>query len=231
MEPLPHPLNLAFFEEMLETYMRDSAAVPPGWRPYLEDVSMSGEHAAVRCQPSFRPASIFHDQGLRGSNTAAAEQIRIGARQDRVDQLIRAYRVRGHMLADLDPMGQSDREYPELEPEHYGFSEVDMDQPFSSRTMGGPAVRTLRQILQTLRNTYCRHIGVQFMHIDDLDVRHWLQETMESTENRLTLTHREQHRILRRLTEAVMFEEFIHCLLYTSPSPRDRTRSRMPSSA
>jgi 2-oxoglutarate dehydrogenase E1 component len=210
MEPLPYHMNLAFSEEMLETYARDPAAVPPGWRAYLGNVSEEGAQAAVRRQPSFRPASIFHDHGLRRSNITAAEQIRIGARQDRVDQLIRAYRVRGHMLADLDPIGRPQREYPELDPEHYGFSEADMDQPFSSRTMGGPAVRTLRQILQTLRDTYCRHIGVQFMHIDDLDVRHWLQESMEGTENRITLTHREQHRILRRLTEAVLFEEFIH---------------------
>jgi 2-oxoglutarate dehydrogenase E1 component len=210
MEPLPYHMNLAFSEEMLETYARDPAAVPPGWRAYLGNVSEEGAQAAVRRQPSFRPASIFHDHGLRRSNITAAEQIRIGARQDRVDQLIRAYRVRGHMLADLDPIGRPQREYPELDPEHYGFSEADMDQPFSSRAMGGPAVRTLRQILQTLRDTYCRHIGVQFMHIDDLDVRHWLQESMEGTENRITLTHREQHRILRRLTEAVLFEEFIH---------------------
>ena len=67
----------------------------------------------------------------------------------------------------------------------------------------------MREILFLLRNTYCRSIGVQFMHIDDSVVRHWLQERMESTGNRISLTHEEQVRILTRLTDAVIFEEFI----------------------
>ena len=68
---------------------------------------------------------------------------------------------------------------------------------------------TLRRIIERLRNTYCRSIGVQFMHMDDLSVRHWLQERMEGTENRLPLSRREQLRILTRLTNAAIFEEFI----------------------
>ena len=73
---------------------------------------------------------------------------------------------------------------PELDPEYYGFTEADMDRPFSTATIRGPDVLTLRDILERLRNTYCRSIGVQFMHIDDLSVRQWLQDRMEGTENR-----------------------------------------------
>src|SRR5260221_306899 len=84
-----------------------------------------------------------------------------------------------------------------------------VDRPFSCETMAGPDKTTLRAILGRLRNTYCRSIGAQFYHIDDLVLRTWLQERMEATENRSKLSRREQLRILTRLTDAVIFEEFI----------------------
>ena len=98
---------------------------------------------------------------------------------------------------------------PELEPEFYGLGTADLDRRFSSRTIAGAEVLTLRAILTRLRNTYCRSIGVQFMHIDDLRVKNWLQDRMESTENRIELTRFEQLRILTKLTDAAIFEEFI----------------------
>jgi 2-oxoglutarate dehydrogenase E1 component len=131
-------------------------------------------------------------------------------RQDKVDQLIRAYRVRGHLLADLDPLGRPKELYPELNPAHYGFTEADMDIVFSSTTIPGRHTMTLKNILEHLRKTYCRAIGVQFMHIDDLRVKMWLQDRMESTRNKRTLSHDEQIRILTKLTDAEIFEQFIH---------------------
>ena len=131
-------------------------------------------------------------------------------RQDKVDQLIRAYRVRGHLLADLDPLGRSKEIYPELNPSYYGFTEADMDIVFSSTTIPGRHTMTLRNILDHLRATYCRSIGVQFMHIDDLRVKMWLQDRMESTRNTRALSHEEQVRILTKLTDAEIFEQFIH---------------------
>ena len=137
------------------------------------------------------------------------EEEDVSSLQDRVDQLIRAFRVRGHMIARLDPLGMPRQQPPELHPKFYGFSLDDMDRRFSCETMhtGGPL--PLHEILTRLRNTYCRWIGVQFMHIDDIEVRNWLQERMESVENRIELTREEQIRILTRLTDAVAFEEFI----------------------
>src|SRR5262249_50278330 len=85
----------------------------------------------------------------------------------------------------------------------------DFDRPFSTDTIHGEDVRPLREIIDQLRNTYCRRIGAQFMHMDDLAVRNWLQDRMESTQNRLKLSRDEQLRILTRLTDAVIFEEFL----------------------
>ena len=130
-------------------------------------------------------------------------------KQEYVDLLIRNYRVRGHLIAKIDPLGIPRPMQPELEPEHWGLSEADLDRRFSTYSLAGSDDQTLRDIMERLRNTYCGAISVQFMHIDDLDVREWLQKRMEETQNRLTLTRDQQIRILTRLTDAVIFEEFI----------------------
>ena len=129
--------------------------------------------------------------------------------QDRVDQLVRAYRVRGHMIAKIDPLGLPRPALPELDPAFFTLSEGDMDRPVSSGTMQWEGTPTLRRILERLRNTYCRYIGVQYMHIHDLEARRWLRDRMESTENRLSLSREQQLRILTRLSDATVFEEFL----------------------
>src|SRR5262249_39838246 len=129
--------------------------------------------------------------------------------QERVDRLVHAYRVRGHIVAHVDPLGQPRPAPPELDPGFYSLSDADLDRPVAASTSGSSKVRTPRQIVQQMRNTYCRFIGVQFMHIDELSVRRWLMQRMEATQNRLTLRRDEQLRILMRLSDAVVFEEFL----------------------
>ncbi len=123
--------------------------------------------------------------------------------------MIRNYRVRGHIVARVDPLDVPRAKPPELDLEFWGFTEADMDRRFSCESMRSGGTLSLREIVERLRNTYCRSIGVQFMHIDDLFVRHWLQERMEGSSNRTNLSRSEQLRILTRLTDAVIFEEFI----------------------
>jgi len=134
---------------------------------------------------------------------------RVAFLQDRVDQLVRAYRVRGHLMAEIDPLGRPRPGLPELDPAFYHLTEEDMDRSFSTDTIEGPQSMSLRQIIRRLRNTYCRSIGVQFMHMDDLRVRQWLQVRMEGCENRVQLDRRQQLRIYRQMTTAAVFEEFI----------------------
>ena len=206
--PTPNPHNLAFVEALYAEYLRNPAAVPANWRAYFEHSAAGDRFGSLsRLGPSFRPSSIFNPPPPRDGHSDRRPAVDIN--QDRVDQLIRAYRVRGHIIAQVDPLHRPRPLCPELKPSYYGFTRDDLDRPFSSRTISGAPVRTLREILFLLRNTYCRSIGVQFMHIDALDVRHWLQERMEGTQNRLALSRAEQLRILTRLTDAVIFEEFI----------------------
>ena len=203
-------LSLGFVEEMYAAYQQDPASVSADWRRYFKSMANgNGSASPARLGPSFRPHSIFNPGGDRNDAGSAALEIETALLQDRVDQLVRAYRVRGHMVANIDPLGMPRPHLPELDPEYYGFTEADMDRPFSTESIRGPDVLTLRTILDRLRNTYCRSIGVQFMHMDDLSVRQWLQDRMEESENRLTLSKQEQLRILTRLTDAVIFEEFI----------------------
>ena len=154
------------------------------------------------------PAGEAKPLPLPSAAEVRAEE-RVAFLQDRVDQLVRAYRVRGHLMAEIDPLGRPRPGLPELDPRFYHLTEEDMDRSFSTDTIEGPQSMSLRQIIQRLRNTYCRSIGVQFMHMDDLRVRQWLQVRMEGCENRIQLDRRQQLRIYRQMTTAAVFEEFI----------------------
>ncbi len=133
-----------------------------------------------------------------------------GQRQDKVDQLIRAYRVRGHLLADLSPLGRLAHDNAELDPSHWGFGPKDMQLVFATGTIPGRPHMTLAEILEHLRETYCGSVGAQFMHIDDLRIKDWIQRRLEGPEHRRRLSRDEQLRILTKLTDAEAFEQFIH---------------------
>ncbi|MEX0776900.1 MAG: 2-oxoglutarate dehydrogenase E1 component [Phycisphaeraceae bacterium] len=221
MDAPANTLSLAFVESLLADYLRDPASVPPDWHDYFQRMQKDhGVNGRLRLGPTFRPHSIFHANGWTspglasgaGGVTVATGDLAVAqtaVRQHRLEQLIRNYRVRGHMIAKLDPLGMPQPQPDELDPAHVGLTEADMDRPFSTPALPGGTMQTLRQILQRLRNTYCRSVGVQFMHIDDLSVRQWLQSRMESTENHIQLSRELQRRILHRLSDAAMFEQFI----------------------
>jgi 2-oxoglutarate dehydrogenase E1 component len=207
--PAPNSLSLGFLEGLYAQYLRDASSVSADWRRYFRQLA-NGGNGPQRFGPSFRPASVFNPPSRSSAEPSAnLRELEMALMQDRLDQLIRAYRVRGHLVANIDPLGMPRPHLPELDPEYYGFSAADMDRPFSTDTIRGTGVLTLHDIIERLRNTYCRSIGVQFMHMDDLAVRQWLQDRMEVSGNRLTLSRTEQLRILTRLTDATIFEEFI----------------------
>lgn len=162
---------------------------------------------AMSSSPERLAAGLLHPPF--GSLRPQSGVTQMAVRQDRVDQLIRAYRVRGHMIAKIDPLGLPRPHHQELEPTFYSLGESDLDRMFSSRTIYGTESLSLRQILERLRNTYCRSIGVEFMHIHDPEAKTWLQDRMEGSENRIQLDVERQRHILTLLTDAEMLEEFI----------------------
>jgi 2-oxoglutarate dehydrogenase E1 component len=125
-------------------------------------------------------------------------------------RLITAYRDLGHFLAHLDPLGEPRTSHPLLELSLYDLDETDLDRVFDSSHFLGLRRGTLREIIATLRETYCRSIGVEYMHIQDTRIRRWLQEKMEPHRNQPRLATRQKIRILMNLHFAELFERFLH---------------------
>ncbi len=199
--------NLEFAELQYSNYLRDRSSVSPDWRDYFDDLQADGGPTSAEVlENPFHYESLFH-RAVSGRVDPSASDASV--LQERLDQLIRNYRVRGHIIAQIDPLEHARPKPAELDPSFYGFNDEHMDMEFSTQWFGGPECRTLRSMLLWLHTTYCRSIGAQFMHIDSLQVRAWLQDRMERTANRLRLSREEQVRILTRLSDAVMFEEFV----------------------
>ncbi len=138
------------------------------------------------------------------------------AKEAAVLQLINAYRVRGHLIADLDPLGSEPSYHPELDPATYGLTIWDLDRQFLPGTLGQAdqedrkQIATLREILQRLRETYCGKVGCEYMNIQHPEEKRWLQQRMEPTGNAAPLDKETRQRVLNRLLEAEGFEHFLH---------------------
>jgi 2-oxoglutarate dehydrogenase E1 component len=188
---VPNTLSLAFSEELYAAWRQDPEAVPANWSQYFASLSL-GE--------SVSPADAAH---------MGRQQQELAERQNRVDQLIRNYRVRGHNIARVNPLGPPPPPPEELTLAYYGFNEADLDRPFSAGSLAPGEILPLREILRRLQATYARSIGAQFMHIDDIVCRRWLYQRMEACENRCEVPADDQRQILKHLTDAVLLEEFI----------------------
>src|SRR5215475_3197943 len=230
--------NAAYIEEMQAQYARNPGSVGDQWRHFFaslnEEPAASDGHG--HGGPSWtRPLAELHDNselvaaltadwdgveaGLRDRLEARAQAggVRLDpvasmrATQDsiRALMLIRAYRVMGHLAADLDPLGLVVRKmHKELRPETYGFTDADLDRPIFIDKVLGLEIATVREILKILRRTYCRHIGVEFMHITSPAQKAWIQERIEGPDKEISFTREGRRAILRKLIETETFEKF-----------------------
>ena len=217
--------SIDYIDDLFVQYVRDPSSVSDTWRAYFEQFLITnggadsdGELAADSgASDGAVPQSSNGTYSTAGSTAAKSspksdvndQMLWMARMQDRVDQLVREYRVRGHLVAQLDPLGLTRQGTAELSPESYGVTELDLSRPFEASSLANVSGGTLHEILTRLRNTYCRSIGAQFMHIDNRNIRDWLQRRMETTENRLELSHDVQRRIYTRLADASIFEEFV----------------------
>ncbi len=128
----------------------------------------------------------------------------------RAIMMIRAYRMRGHLHADLDPLKlKPDDPAPELDPATYGFIEADYDRPIFIDNVLGLEFATVREMLAILKRTYCSTVGVEFMHINDPEAKQWIQERMEGPDKEIKFTANGKKAILNKLIEAEGFEKFL----------------------
>jgi 2-oxoglutarate dehydrogenase E1 component len=182
-------------------------------RPRSADVIAASDVGVLRIGGEDFQRLLSRSSGLaRGLLRVLAGRVRdSSARQLRVDQLVRAYRERGHVLARLDPLGfREPVAHPELDPGHYGLSGEDLDERFSVQLGAAAVALPLREILAHLRETYCGFTGVQYMHVDDLRRQAWLRERLEDRAHRRELRPDEQRRLLSKLTDAEVLETFLH---------------------
>ena len=200
--------NLAYMELLYSQYQRDPQSVPAEWQRYFAETFNEKKNGHSQLAPSFAPRSIFNPS-LAPAAVVAEQDPRAASLHERVYEMVRNHRVRGHMIAKIDPLGAERPIMPELELDFYGFSENELNTLVNSATLPYNTPLTVREIYQRMRNTYCRSIGAQFMHIGDAAIRQWLQRRMEIAQNRLELARDEQIRILTRLTDATIFEEFL----------------------
>jgi 2-oxoglutarate dehydrogenase E1 component len=220
--------NAGFIEELYAKFLNDANSVDASWRAFFVGLADEAGNVLKDLQgASWAPrqqtrARIGNGNGNGHAAIAAlvphpaegamdAGDPRRAAQDSlRAIMLVRAYRVRGHLEAALDPLNLKPREkHADLDPRTYGFSEADLDREiFLDGAMGFESA-TLRQLVQALRLTYCGSIGVEYMHIQDQDQRRWLQQRMEGSRSHRDMTERGKRAILERLTRAETFEKFL----------------------
>ena len=166
----------------------------------------------------YMPVRWQSDQQITPGRFGGAPANADVAKEAAVIQLINSYRIRGHLLANINPLGNDPAYHPELDPASYGLSIWDLDRPFLAGNVKAPSgaiasymqpFETLREILDRLRSTYCGSIGVEYMHIQNPQQKQWLQDRMESTMNGWKLDDSVRRRILSRLVQAEEFEHFL----------------------
>ena len=174
-----------------------SAAPAPTQTPSAGNGQM---HAVIGAMERPNVDYDIHDQAIRAATLDSIRAL----------MLIRAYRVRGHLQAKLDPLGLAkETAHSELDPETYGFGADDMDRHIFINFVLGLEVATLKEIVEICRKTYCDSIGVEFMHIQEPDQKAWIQERIENIQNRTEFTIPGKRAILERLTAAECFEKFL----------------------
>ena len=129
----------------------------------------------------------------------------------KANMLVRSYRIRGHLISNLDPLGLLKREeHPELKPESYGFSHKDLNKKIFLDGTLGIQTASLKEILSIAKKTYCQNIGFEFMHMSDPEERQWIRERIEGEEKIIKFTDNGKKAILNKLVEAEGFEKFLH---------------------
>ena len=226
--------NAAYVEALEARYAANPASVSADWRAYFSGLGDSVETARRNADgPSWRrddwpPRERSEAIALLDGDWPVVEkavQAKIETRKPALDgagvrretrdslsalMLIRAYRIRGHLIADLDPLRQTKKKlHSELDPATYGFTPADMDRPIFIDHVLGLETATMREIIDILQRTYCGTFAVEFMHISDPEQKSWIQQRIEGKDKEISFTPEGKKAILNKLIEAEGFENFM----------------------
>jgi 2-oxoglutarate dehydrogenase E1 component len=186
-------VNQGLVEELYLRYRENPSLVDEEWRRFFEGLP---------------PSAVKSKNGNGGTTTAAVIDM-AHAHQARVTALVEAYRSRGHLSANIDPLGLMPRSDDELNLSKYGLDAADTRTTYST-DIPGASNAALPEIVERLQQTYCGSIGVEYTFVQNAEARAWLQQRMESTRNQRALHRDEALRALRKLTDAEFFEQFVH---------------------
>ncbi|MBL9200551.1 MAG: 2-oxoglutarate dehydrogenase E1 component [Opitutaceae bacterium] len=197
---LPTAANAELIEATYQSWLADPNSVDPTWRAFFQGFALASNGGSpIEALAQASPSS-----------SAAAAPIIDSLKQSHVHRLINTHRAIGHFEAHLDPLGEPPPAHPKLTLSNFSLSEEDLDTVFDVGTYLGGGQMRLSDIIAAVRQTYCGHIGVEYMHIQDVEVRHWLRDRMESSRNQPSFSTAEKIRILRRVHKAELFERFLH---------------------
>ena len=227
--------NAAFLEDLYARWSADPGSVEPSWQAFFAtlldgagEVKRAAEKPAWSrpAVPGPRPDWLSAIDGLwpaveakvgktieTRKPTASVDEVRAATLDSlRAIMMIRAYRMRGHLKANLDPLGLATTpgDASELDPASYGFAEPDFDRSIFLDFVLGLETATVREILAILRRTYCGNVGVQYMHVSDPKEKAWLQERIEGRDKEIVFTPEGKVAILKKLIETQGFEQFLH---------------------
>ena len=215
-------INSEFINEFYSDYLTDPKSIPEGWRKFFNGLS-EDEKLVLRDLkgPSWSPEKkiknirnlIQDTEKKEGENiNVNFESVKEASKDSvRAIMLIRAYRIRGHLIANLDPLSiQIKDEHPELKPETYGFSKKDYGRKIFLDGVLGIQYGDLHQILNILKNTYCSNIGYEFMHMGDPDEKAWIRDRIEGPEKNIVFTENGKKAILNKIIQAEGFEKYLH---------------------
>ena len=215
-------INSEFINQFYSDYLTDPTSIPIGWKNFFDGLSEDEKLILKDLNgPSWSPekkikkqATLFlepkngqdqkTDLDLGSVKQASKDSVR-------AIMLIRAFRIRGHLIAKLDPLSlQPKNEHPELKPETYGFTKKDFQRKIFLDGVLGLQYANLNQILEILKKTYCSTIGYEFMHMGDPDEKAWIRDRIEGPEKEITFTDNGKKAILNKIIQAEGFEKYLH---------------------
>ena len=207
--------NSGFIEEMYVKFIEGDPNLPESWRSYFESLNEDLEVISKEIQgPNWSPKKIkINRNNLNYKNNVPTENVNPDKKVSdsiRAITLIRAYRTRGHLIANLDPLGLMKREYlHDLHPKDHGFTADDLNRKIFLDNYMDIGHATIKEITNNLKKIYCSTIGAEFMHITDPAEKVWFRERMEKKENQLNFTRNGKIAIMNKIIQAEGFEKFL----------------------
>ena len=213
--------NSEFINEFYADYISDPNSLPESWRTFFDGLNdneklIYDDIKGPSWSPNKKLKKIKISKELRNDEKTEISNITDSIKQASKDSvraimLIRAYRIRGHLIANLDPLAiQQKEEHPELKPETYGFEKKDYQRKIFLDGVLGLQYADLNQILEILKKTYSSNIGYEFMHMGDPEEKTWIRDRIEGPEKDISFTNNGKKAILNKIIQAEGFEKYLH---------------------